>query len=142
MFLELRQGVLHEQAVHEYAARKRDGFDAVQLAHERGGCEDGIDDGAVEAAGAGGGVDASARRFHGAIIDAILTAATLVRELYGIETVALSGGVFMNRLLMEHTLPQLEEHGFTVAINRDLPPNDGCISLGQAVVAWAQTKSQ
>ena len=85
---------------------------------------------------------ASARRFHGAIIDAILTAATLVRELYGIETVALSGGVFMNRLLMEHVLPQLEEHGFTVAINRDLPPNDGCISLGQAVVAWANETNE
>ena len=81
----------------------------------------------------------SARRFHEAFADAMLTAALLVRELYGIDTVALSGGVFMNRLLIELVLPRLENAGLTVAINRDLPPNDGCISLGQAVVAWAES---
>ena len=80
-----------------------------------------------------------ARRFHDAFVEAIVTCAELVRGLYGIGTVALSGGVLMNRYLMERALPRLEERGFTVAINRDLPPNDGCISLGQAVVAWAKT---
>ena len=80
-----------------------------------------------------------ARRFHDAFVEAIVTTAELVRSLYGIEVVALSGGVFMNRYLTEHAVPALEERGFTVAINRDLPPNDGCISLGQAVVAWAKT---
>ena len=50
--------------------------------------------------------------------------------VYGIATVALSGGVFMNRYLVEHALAALEPLlGFTVAVNRDLPPNDGCISL-------------
>lgn len=76
-----------------------------------------------------------ARRFHDAFVQAILTQAQLADALYGIRTVVLSGGVFMNRYLTEHVLAALEEAGFTVAINRDLPPNDGCISFGQAVVA-------
>ncbi len=75
--------------------------------------------------------------FHDAFVRAIADAAELCRALYGIETVALSGGVFMNRYLVEHALEALERDGFTVAINRELPPNDGCVSYGQAVVAWA-----
>lgn len=84
---------------------------------------------------AGVPVSIIARRFHDAMISAIVMAAELVRALYGIETVVLSGGVFMNRYLVEHVLADLAAAGFTAAINRDLPPNDGCISLGQAVVA-------
>ena len=81
-----------------------------------------------------------ARRFHDAFVQAVATAAELARSVYGIEMVALSGGVFMNRYLVEHTLAALERVGFTVAVNRDLPPNDGCISFGQAVVAWASNE--
>ncbi len=84
----------------------------------------------------------SARRFHLSFAEAVLTAASLVRELYDIDTVALSGGVFMNRLLIELVLSLLGAAGFTVAINRDLPPNDGCISLGQAVIAWEQANER
>ena len=79
-----------------------------------------------------------ARRFHDAFVQAVVTVAELVRALYGVSTVALSGGVFMNRYLVEHVLDALEKAGFTAAISRDLPPNDGCISFGQAVIAWAQ----
>ena len=78
-----------------------------------------------------------ARRFHDAFVQAIADVAELRRALYGIGTVALSGGVFMNRHLIEHALEALERAGFTVAVNRELPPNDGCVSYGQAVVAWA-----
>lgn len=78
-----------------------------------------------------------ARRFHDAFVNAIVMAAQLVQSLYGITTVALSGGVFLNRYLLEHAVPALQGSGFTVALNRDLPPSDGCISYGQAVVAWA-----
>ena len=81
-----------------------------------------------------------ARRFHDAFVQAVATAAELARSVYGIETVALSGGVFMNRYLVEYALAALERVGFTVAVNRDLPPNDGCISFGQAVVAWASNE--
>ena len=75
-----------------------------------------------------------AQRFHDAFVTAIVQGARLIRATYGIDTVALSGGVFLNRYLMEHTIPALTEQGFTVAVNRDLPPSDGCISFGQAVV--------
>ena len=89
---------------------------------------------------AGVPVSVIARRFHDAMVSAIVMAAELVRALYGIETVVLSGGVFMNRYLTEHALAALAATGFTAAINRDLPPNDGCISLGQAVVAAARSQ--
>lgn len=89
---------------------------------------------------AGVPVSVIARRFHDAMVNAIVMAAELVRALYGISTVVLSGGVFMNRYLVEHVLPALAEAGFTAAINRDLPPNDGCISFGQAAVASARSE--
>ena len=82
-----------------------------------------------------------ARRFHDAFVNAIVMAAQLVQSLYGITTVALSGGVFLNRYLLEHVVPALQGNGFTVALNRDLPPSDGCISYGQAVVAWAARRT-
>ena len=83
-----------------------------------------------------------ARRFHDAMVSVVVMAAELVRAMYGITMVALSGGVFMNRYLMEHVLPALAEAGFTAAINRDLPPNDGCISCGQAVVCAGRPGEQ
>ena len=86
---------------------------------------------------AGVPVGVIARRFHDAFVRAIADVAELCRALYGIGTVALSGGVFMNRHLIENALEALERAGFTVAVNRELPPNDGCVSYGQAVVAWA-----
>lgn len=91
---------------------------------------------------AGVPVGVIARRFHDAFVQAIVTVAELVRGVYDISTIALSGGVFMNRYLVEHALAALEEAGFTVAVNRDLPPNDGCISFGQAVVAWASNNDE
>lgn len=84
---------------------------------------------------AGVPVPVISRRFHDAFVGAIVTAAGLVEALYGITTVVLSGGVFMNRHLVEHSVAQLQEAGFTVVLSQELPPNDGCISLGQAVVA-------
>ncbi len=83
-----------------------------------------------------------ARRFHDAFAEAVHVAAALVRSVYDISTVALSGGVFMNRYLVERSLALLEDAGFTVAVNRDLPPNDGCISFGQAVVACATNNEE
>ena len=79
-----------------------------------------------------------ARRFHSAFVEAIVNAAKLAYSVYGVSTVVLSGGVFMNRFIIEHALAALQDEGFTVAVNRELPPNDGCISYGQAVIACAQ----
>ncbi len=84
---------------------------------------------------AGVAVPVIAKRFHDAFVDAVVMAAELVRGLYGIDVVTLSGGVFMNRYLIEHVIEALSAAGFTAAVNRDLPPNDGSISLGQAAIA-------
>ncbi len=78
-----------------------------------------------------------ALRFHDAVVEVIVQVAELVRARYGISLVALSGGCFMNRYLVEQTSDRLGKRGFTVALNGSLPPNDGCISYGQAVVACA-----
>jgi hydrogenase maturation protein HypF len=70
------------------------------------------------------------------------TMAQMVREIClsiskdtGIKVVALSGGVFQNRLLMRLVVELLEADGFKVLTHRDVPCNDGGISLGQAVIA-------
>ena len=82
-----------------------------------------------------------AARFHEAFALVVVEAAELVRAAYGIETMALAGGVFMNRYLVERCLVSLQERGFTVALNKDLPPNDASISYGQAVLGLqAQSK--
>lgn len=82
-----------------------------------------------------------ARRFHDAFVQVVVTMAEVVRAVYDISVVTLSGGVFMNRYLLEHALPLLEQRGFTVALNKDLPPNDASLSYGQAVLPLqAQTK--
>ncbi len=88
---------------------------------------------------AGVAVPVIAKRFHDAFVNAIVQAAQLSLALYDVRKVALSGGVFMNRYLAENALAQLEQAGFTVAINRELPPNDGCASFGEAVIAWARS---
>ena len=84
---------------------------------------------------AGVPVGAIALRFHDAIVGVVVQAAELVRAVYGIDLVALSGGCFMNRYLLEESARALGERGFTVAVNGNLPPNDGCVSYGQAVIA-------
>jgi hydrogenase maturation protein HypF len=55
----------------------------------------------------------------------------------GLKRVALSGGVFQNRLLLEKTGAALRSEGFEVLTHRQVPCNDGGISLGQVVVANA-----
>ena len=84
--------------------------------------------------------DEIALRFHNAFVELIVNASQLFRALYDIPVVALSGGVFLNRYIMEHAVPALVDAGFTVALNREVPPSDGCISLGQAVIACATSK--
>lgn len=59
-----------------------------------------------------------------------------VRE--GLDTVALSGGVFMNRLLLQLLTRELKSMGLTVLIPRSVPVNDGCIAYGQAAIARAR----
>jgi hydrogenase maturation protein HypF len=76
-----------------------------------------------------------AARFHNALADVVLAACLRLRDLHGLSTVALSGGVFQNALLLCRCLDRLEGAGFTVLTHRLVPANDGGISLGQAAVA-------
>ena len=78
---------------------------------------------------------AIAARFHNGVARAVVEGCRLVRERVGIETVALSGGVFQNVILLDRATDLLEADGFAVLRHRQVPCNDGGISLGQAVVA-------
>ena len=72
-----------------------------------------------------------AARFHNALVGWIVEVATHV----GLKQVVLSGGVFQNRYLTERTAAVLESRGFDLYTHQRVPPNDGGIALGQAVMA-------
>ncbi len=71
---------------------------------------------------------------HNGLVRGILAVARAVGE----QRVALTGGCFQNRLLLERTAQHLREAGFEVLFHRQVPPNDGGISLGQVAVAAAR----
>ena len=81
-----------------------------------------------------------AARFHNGLAALVEAGCVLLRERYGLRTVALSGGVFQNLLLLRRTVSLLEAHGFHVLLHSRVPCNDGGISLGQAVVAAARDR--
>ena len=72
-----------------------------------------------------------AARFHNALANWIVA----VAERAGVEQIVLSGGVFQNGYLVERASALLEGRSFRVYTHRQVPPNDGGIALGQAVVA-------
>ena len=76
-----------------------------------------------------------ALHFHRRLAGMIVSACEKAREEIGINTVALCGGVYQNKLLLDYSVTMLEERGFHVLRHHLLPPNDGGISLGQAVAA-------
>jgi hydrogenase maturation protein HypF len=82
---------------------------------------------------AGARVEDMAAAFHAGVADA--TARAILAT--GIGTAVLSGGVFQNRLLLEAVTDQLQAAGVAVLVPRLVPPNDGGIAYGQAVVAAA-----
>jgi hydrogenase maturation protein HypF len=81
-----------------------------------------------------------AARFHNGVAALIAAGCLLLRDTSGLDTVALSGGVFQNMLLLERTVRHLEGRGFRVLVHSRVPCNDGGISLGQAVVAAARDR--
>lgn len=76
-----------------------------------------------------------AARFHRAVSALVHAMCVLARERHGLDTVALSGGVFANTLLSSACATALRADGFTVLRHRLVPPNDGGLALGQLVVA-------
>lgn len=85
----------------------------------------------VEARLAGENETKLAYRFHYLLAKAVSEAVSL--KAGDIRTAALSGGCYQNTLLLDLTKKMLEEYGFKVLIHSLIPPNDGGISLGQAV---------
>lgn len=83
-----------------------------------------------------------AAKAHNAMIATIVQSCLVANAAYGISIVALAGGVFMNRFITEGAIAALEGAGFTVALGKELPPNDGAISYGQAAVAAARANQQ
>ena len=78
-----------------------------------------------------------ARRFHAAIAECIVAVCLRLRTRYSLDAVVLSGGVFLNGLLVEEARGRLEHAGFRVFTHRLVPPSDAGLSLGQLAVAAA-----
>jgi hydrogenase maturation protein HypF len=76
-----------------------------------------------------------AARFHNTVAQMILEMCQKISPRTGITSVALSGGVFQNRLLLRKAVSLLESAGLEVYTHRQVPCNDGGISLGQVVIA-------
>lgn len=91
-----------------------------------------------------GGIEAGAPAnrlaldFHVAVARSSARIASDICVHEGIDTVALSGGVFMNRLLLQLLARELKSAGLTVLVPHTVPVNDGCIAYGQAAVASAR----
>ncbi len=77
-------------------------------------------------------------KFHNCLAAGLLEMAKAARESTKLNTVALSGGVFCNRYLTIRCIKLLKKTDFSVLFNRDVPSNDGGISLGQAAIAAQQ----
>ena len=76
-----------------------------------------------------------AAKFHSTVARMVSEMCQMISRATGIKQVGLSGGVFQNRLLLRTVVPLLEMAGFSVLTHRQVPTNDGGISLGQAVIA-------
>ena len=87
---------------------------------------------------AGAPTDRLALDFHVAVSRASAQVASEICAREGLDTVALSGGVFMNRLLLQLLTRELKNTGLAVLVPHTVPVNDGCIAYGQAAVARAR----
>lgn len=85
--------------------------------------------------GDGVSVGKMAYRFHVTVAEMMRVVCERIARETGLRTVALSGGCFQNRLLLALVVPRLRDAGFRVLLHRQVPCNDGGISLGQAVIA-------
>jgi hydrogenase maturation protein HypF len=78
-------------------------------------------------------------RFHHTIAEMIVQVCQAIAEETGLRTVALGGGCFQNRILLRLAVPRLQSVGLNVLLHRQVPCNDGGLSLGQAVIAHFTT---
>ncbi len=73
-------------------------------------------------------------RFHNTLAEMALEIALSLRQTKQLGTVALSGGVWQNMTLLKSSVLKLRSAGFQVLLHQQVPPNDGGLSLGQAVI--------
>ncbi len=78
-----------------------------------------------------------ARRFHESVAAMVVECCERIRATRGFERVVLSGGVFMNALLLQLVITALRERAFVVFSHERVPPNDGGLCLGQLAIASA-----
>jgi hydrogenase maturation protein HypF len=83
-----------------------------------------------------------AARFHNGLADMVRIVVGQISSATGIRTVALSGGVWQNILLLRRTLSLLHADGFQVYLHQQVPTNDGGLSLGQAVIAASRLRKR
>ena len=76
-----------------------------------------------------------AQKFHNTVVKIIVFTAEILRKERATSLVALSGGVFQNAIILDQTYSKLKKQGFVPLIHQLVPPNDGGISLGQAVAS-------
>jgi hydrogenase maturation protein HypF len=81
-----------------------------------------------------------ASSFHQTLSDAFVAMTSEIHQATGLKRVVLSGGCFQNKLLLEHSMDKLRNAGLEVYCHRNVPANDGGVSLGQAVVAASLIK--
>ncbi len=77
------------------------------------------------------------RRFHSTLVEIVAAVCSRLRSRTGLGAVVLSGGVFLNALLLGEAIERLERDGFRVYRHRRVPPSDGGLSLGQLAIAAA-----
>ena len=83
----------------------------------------------------GANVSTIATRFHMGLANIIVQTAIQISQLKGINTIALSGGVFQNKTLFKLCFEALVKNRLSVLFHRQVPANDGGLSLGQAIIA-------
>jgi len=80
-------------------------------------------------------------KFHNTLVEVVKDMANIIRHKTGINTVALSGGVFQNKYIVENVYKILEKRGFEIYFNEKAPCNDGGLSLGQAYILSERLKN-
>ena len=90
---------------------------------------------------AGASTAAISARFHNTISGMIVQMCRKLAEEYSLNTVAISGGVFQNRRLLEQAIKELKAAGLKVISQSQVPSNDGGVALGQAVIASMTRRS-
>ncbi|MBI4493906.1 MAG: carbamoyltransferase HypF [Chloroflexi bacterium] len=82
-----------------------------------------------------------AAKFHNTLAEAVAALCGSIRAEHGLDRVVLGGGVFQNAFLLGRVVPRLAALDFQVYVPSQVPPNDGGIALGQAVIANARVRA-